>query len=61
MLSGTSEAEDTVKNKERLESEYQSSCPANFTKEAGLTKDSPVPLLEVNSSQKARDENTQSR
>ena len=61
MLSGTSEAEDTVKNKEHLESEYQSSCPANPTKEAGLTKDSPVPLLEVNGSQKARDENTQSR
>lgn len=61
MLSGNSEAEDTVKNKEHLESEYQSSCPTNLTKEVGLIKDNPIPLLEVNGAQKAREENVQSK
>ena len=61
MLSGNSEAEDTVKDKEHLESEYQSSCPTNLTKEVGLIKDNPIPLLDVNGAEKAREENAQSK
>ena len=61
MLSGNSEAEDTVKDKEHLESEYQSSCPTNLTKEVGLIKDNPIPLLDINGAEKAREENAQSK